>query len=436
MRAPLINHKKKFYTLLFLIALNLTVKADSQIPLLDVLKANGSITESQYQQLIQGENEVLIGESEVEHSINNSNGLEVATMDGESSVEIGASLGVDLAYYAEDKNSLGSGTELRFAKISLSGLQNGIWTYQFSVDFSAADIDIDTAYISYIEPFPWEIKIGQFKQPFSLEEQTKRKHSTFMERSLVNELSPGRGIGIGIQYKAIQWNVNIGLFGDEYDSDAADEGDEGASLAGRLVYAPIALDTHVIHFGISDSLKYNDDDKKIKLDARPESHITDLKLFDTGSIKNISMSNHFGVEFAWVSGAWSVQYEYIQLQLNREGNDNLQFSGQYTQISYFLTGESRAYDLKNGHFIRVSPLQSTGAVELAVRLSTLDLDDKDIVGGTGDQLTLGLNWYFTENVKLVLNYSQMDYKSTADADGSATGGDQGKVLQARFLMDF
>jgi phosphate-selective porin OprO/OprP len=44
-------------------------------------------------------------------------------------------------------------------------------------------------------------------------------------------------------------------------------------------------------------------------------------------------------------------------------------------------------------------------MEIALRYSTLDLNDGAVVqGGELDDITLGFNWYFNPNMRLMFNY--------------------------------
>jgi phosphate-selective porin OprO/OprP len=66
-----------------------------------------------------------------------------------------------------------------------------------------------------------------------------------------------------------------------------------------------------------------------------------------------------------------------------------------------LTGESHGY--KDTAFANPVPSRPAGAVEVAMRYSTVDLDDDGIEGGTEHDWTLGLNWYISKHFKLQAN---------------------------------
>ena len=79
----------------------------------------------------------------------------------------------------------------------------------------------------------------------------------------------------------------------------------------------------------------------------------------------------------------------------------------------------------------------TGAVELAARYSSTDLDDGPYQGGTLDAITLGANWYLNPNTRLMFNWVRSDGESpdpTEDNPQSATG--VVNTFQTRFQVDF
>ena len=363
-------------------------------------------------------------------------GLEIVSSDGEFSATLGGRLLLDAAYYDEDKNSLGNGTELRSARLEMEGRIYADIIYELSVDFADGDADMKDAWLAYDAYHPWRFTLGHFKEPFSLEELTSRKHLTFMERALPNALVPGRNMGLGLHWYGEQISVAAGLFGDDYNDDSDDEGDEGWGGSTRLTYAPLATDRSVVHFGVSASHRKLDDEEEYRVDSRPESHLTDIHYLDTGKIKQSRALTLVGLESARVYGEASLQGEWIASNLERDDAADIEFSGWYIQASWFPTGESRHYKSQQARFGRVNPLSEQGALELALRYSTLDLNDQDVEGGSSDQLAFAVNWYYKPQLRFMMNYIVVNNDRYADADGDVENEDEPNILQLRAQLDF
>ena len=93
------------------------------------------------------------------------------------------------------------------------------------------------------------------------------------------------------------------------------------------------------------------------------------------------------------------------------------------QGSYFLTGEYRNYRASEGAFKGIKPLKkfnidngTPGAWEVAVRLSSIDLNDATISGGKLDDITLGLNWYLNPNARVMWNFIRADITAVGVAN--------------------
>ncbi len=150
---------------------------------------------------------------------------------------------------------------------------------------------------------------------------------------------------------------------------------------------------------------------------------------DTGTISNVEDITLVGVEAAGVWGSLSMQGEIISANVGIKAANDTTFSGAYAFISYFLTGESRPYSVKDGTFGRIKPKSDNGAWEVAGRYSTLDLTDGTVMGGKEDNFTLGLNYYVNPNVKFMANYVAVDTDSVA-------GDDDPSIIQMRAQIDF
>ncbi len=130
---------------------------------------------------------------------------------------------------------------------------------------------------------------------------------------------------------------------------------------------------------------------------------------DTGDI-DADFAVLVGGEGAANIGSLNLQAEYIYSHVNSTEGKGLGFNGYYAQIGWFVTGESRNYDVHDGYFGRQRPLQSlsitgggAGALELAARFSHIDLNDDPVKGGRMTILMTGFTWYLNRNVRIMVN---------------------------------
>jgi phosphate-selective porin OprO/OprP len=181
-----------------------------------------------------------------------------------------------------------------------------------------------------------------------------------------------------------------------------------------------------------------DSTNQLRFASRPESNITDVQLVNSGVLADADNFTSYGLETAGEWGPWSIQAEYMDTQVNRGSMGDISLNGWYVSASWFITGESRPYNPALGVFGRVTPKTivgqgGSGAWELAVRLSQVDLNDKDVTGGRERNFTTGLNWHLTPNVKLMANYIKV---LTLDRPNYLYDGDHPSVYTLRAQVDF
>jgi len=345
-------------------------------------------------------------------------GVRLETPDKAFGLKIGGRIHNDWMVATEDddiKSAAGSienGAEFRRARLYLEGLLYQRIEFKAEYDFAGGETAFKDVYVGVLDlPVLGDLRLGHFKEPFSLEELTSSNYVTFMERGLPNAFAPSRNTGFMLrdhaQSERLTWAAGVFREADEFGNS---RGDGGFSFTGRLTALPWYAEAgrYLAHLGLAYSFR-NPNDDETRWSARPEAHLAP-SLVNTGTLAADS-AQLLGLEAAIVYGAASVQGEYIYAKADTPGADP-DLSGFYVYASYFLTGENRPYKTAEAAFDKVKPIRNfafgetsgPGAWEVAARYSRLDLNDAAVRGGRLDDFTAGLNWYLNPNVRFSANY--------------------------------
>ncbi|MBT5550763.1 MAG: hypothetical protein HOJ79_09830 [Nitrospina sp.] len=413
-------HKLAILIFIFLFPVNGFAEDD----LLEILRDNGTLTRKQYKKLKLRKNKS--GSQRVVE------GLRQESRDFK--FRIGGRLMIDAAVYDEDDQDLGSGTNIRRARLFFAGKVYEDWKFRTQIEFADNLVSIRDAFIAYAGFEKTLIKIGNFYESFGLESWTSSKFDPFMEDSLSVIFSPGRNIGVAAYTYGDRWTVSGGVFG-EGPGDSRTDG-EGFGASGRLTFSPIHQKKKAVHLGVAVAFRgVPDDTQSVTFSSKPESNVTPVSLVNTGAITDSLSFINWVLEAAVVVGPFSVQGEYVQSHLHRKDNNpNAQFQGSYIFASWFLTGESRPYNYKSAIFSRVKPNKNAGqggigAWEAAIRYSQIDLNDGVIRGGEEENITLGLNWYVNPLIRFMGNVVFIDTDPVA-------GNVNATAIQMRAQIDF
>lgn len=344
-------------------------------------------------------------------------GLRWRSAQRDDEIKLGGRLHADKAYFRDDLTPIKDDSEIRRARAYASIKMGKDWRFRIEREFADGREGWRNLWAKYkLTKKSW-LKAGNFVAPFGLEDIAASNHATFMERSLPSALAPSyqTGVAFGTRNKFsdarrrhhYSWVVSVGS-----ESLGDDENDRHRSsyrsIVSRFAYAPIAENDRLLHLAISAEHRNLDSTSTYRVRSRPESSLAP-GLLNTGNLADVNSVRSLGLESAVVYGAFSAQGEYMRSTLSRgEGRPDPTFDGWYVQTSYVLTGEKRRYSRSTGSFKGIRPSSGKGAIEIAARVSELNLIDETVRGGQAKNLTLGINWYVNSNVRLMFNYIDVD----------------------------
>lgn len=357
---------------------------------------------------------------------------------------------VDAAFYRGGNMKLGSGTDIRRARLGWKATMFHDWHGEIDVDFASNAVEIKDAWIGYIGFRNSLIRAGSFREPFSLETITSSKYITFIERSYIDNVSPDRRIGLGAQTHGNWWFTSAGVFGQEAGTPDATAVGEAHAYVARAVAVPFHSDGRVFHIGGAVERRTPDaavgaDTNTVRFRARPETWIAKTRFISTGKIRFVEYTQSYNGEMTSSYGPATLQAEYTRVNIFRLGVlPHESIDGGYVSASWFITGEHRPYLMEEAEYDRVIPKRSgLGAWEVAARWSTLDLNDPtptiDLKGGRATNYTLGVNWHINPNFKWMVNYVQVNNDDNAKADLGAApllNGGVFRIIQTRFALAF
>lgn len=357
---------------------------------------------------------------------------------------------------------------LRTARIDLSGVFRKQFEFKLQTDFptgvqsntggapSSTSGTIQDAYAAWRPTPEVGFRIGQFKQAFGQEQNSSLRTLEYVERSVLDRLTPGRDLGAAVYGRPFDgfFDYELAVFnaGGRSVTDVNDEKD----LAVRLRFSPFRTWGHEFLFrplrvGVAGTMGEVDP-------ASPASTTGDaldltspelaVKFLDVGGAAVVDgLRTRLGFEFAWSWAFFSVRAEWVRrtdtLETGTGGGNRIPATAYTISLTAFLTGETKIID------DRVSPLHPVGeeggwgAVELDARFSALRVDDEVLAfGATASPnanavraTTIGFNWYLLRNVRISPHYILERYnREIGFAGGRTEQNFQGFLL--RFQVDF
>lgn len=387
-------------------------------------------------------------------------GLELKSADGSFSIRVGGRIQLDTAFFDEDSGwaRMGAaypeyglrdeldGLEFRRSRLSIGGTIYRDMAFRAEYDFAAdspgndggrfADVFLELKNLPYLG----SLRVGHYQEPFTLEEVTSNRYTTYLERALPNTFAPSFNVGAMARNTLFEERMTwaLGLFKttDDWPSENDSSEEDGYAVTGRVTGLPWKSEDGRRYLHLGASATRRNPDGPFRYRARPEAHLAQAYL-DTGTLE-VSSLLAYGGETLLVYGPLSLQAEYVRSELDVQSMGERHFDSYYVSGSWFITGESRPYQATEGAPTRLRPThpfslrdetKGWGAWEVALRYSSIDLNDGLVRGGEMTDWTFALNWYLNANTRIMLNYI------LAHPENDLYDGDV-EILQTRFQVDF
>jgi phosphate-selective porin OprO/OprP len=309
----------------------------------------------------------------------------------------------------------GTGTKFRRARLYFQGqfFQYGFFKAEYDFSDGAEGTKFADVYMGLNLPRLGLVRVGYFKEPFSLEFQNSSNFISFNERSSSLAFTPQRNAGFMINGNFLVRDSTYALAfmrrSDDLGEGFSDR--EDYHLTARLTGLPYFEEggAHLLHIELGYSHQFTDRNVGTRYQQGAANDFAP-ELVDTDdlAVRNVDL---FNLGIAIVENAFSAQGE-VTLTVPHDGIDeNPLFWGAYLELSWWVTGENRRYLRGRGVFSRVVPKRrfdpekgQWGALELATRYSWLDLSDDGIRGGTLGEFSLAANWVIFSNLRMSNNY--------------------------------
>lgn len=302
-------------------------------------------------------------------------------------------------------------TRFRTARMGVTGQFSKKLAFNAEIDFRGGRISFRDVSLTW-RPGPVVVRAGHIKFSAPSENSSSSRFTPLMERGGYNTaFGFGRQFGVAVIKNIGEGFIMAGVAQGGFRRAGKGSSSQGLKIAARIVH-PIKFEGGAVHLGASFRYReIGDLQGNTRYSARAFQAIAP-RFTNTTNIADGDL--FFGLESAVVSGSFAVFGEMgflnADLAAPIPGQGDPTFWGGHITTTYFFTGENNTFNTRNGTYGRPKPIKPVlkggiGAIEGVVRYDFVDLVDNGFFGGQQRTIIVGINWWWTDQIRWVFNYS-------------------------------
>lgn len=310
---------------------------------------------------------------------------------------------MDAFYGIYDADEFVNGFNNRRGRMGMNGQITDKWDGRIEIDFADGGVNPKDFRLRRSFENGGRLWLGQFKMPHGLNQLTSSNDMAFIERSIMsNMVRDAERIGFAYELFKDELGFTSMVFGRALGQRDELKDDMPLGIAVRGVYAP-EFGNGRLHLGASAVYEDLRSNTGLRYSDHPEARDSkggSVKYLDI-SIPDAENALMAGIELLYMNGPFSLEGEYMQIAVGNMQGDDPTFHGYHVQSGYVITGENRSYS--TGFIGGVTPEGDSGAWEVAVRYSMMDLQDDFYGGDRQNNVTFALNHYVTSRLRFMGN---------------------------------
>ncbi|MCQ2973349.1 MAG: OprO/OprP family phosphate-selective porin [Bacteroidales bacterium] len=311
--------------------------------------------------------------------------------DGKLSLKLIGRTNFDAGMYLDTIDHADNGVCVNDTRLGINAKYGEKWSTKIEICYTEKTISFRDVYFNYEFNKNNHIQFGNFFMPFGI--KALGLAYKFVEDASVDyAFCPARKMGIAYMYTSDKFNFTGGIFSDgNVDKKAINQ---GLNLSAKVIFRPIINESTVLHFGVAPL--YTNSPNEPSFTGIMPTTIHTNKLISTGTLGAPSYLRYEG-ELIFIHKKFYLEGHYQGANVDMRNEDAYNCGGWFAQAGILLIGDQQNYNKSTGLAANASPKN----LELLARVDELDFGTK---GGRQNDLMIGINYFFSKNLNMKLNF--------------------------------